>query len=384
MTKSRSKLLLIALAVCTALLMWRGLRRSPQEPQTPSKTNQDTLVGIPLAEGITVGAATRFGNLTVFPIFAAVPADIGDFTTLPDALKQGRAEVREKGGGAEVNQLVIENKGKASILVLAGTVVTGGNQDRQIAQDFVIKPGDVADVEAYCVERNRWEGTRQGVATGGKFRTLPTLADKKVRVAGQFEKSQGKVWNEVDKVNAANAKDPATGTLAATLDDAELAQEREALATKVRLVLAQTTPASKVVGMAYGVNGHVHTARWFLNNQLFLLHRDTLINTAAAEAITAGQANTERGPALTPESVVSFVDKIRQQRDAVEREGDGRGVRERYQAAEGYAWSLSTASAAPPPAAAAAKRPTRTPESEGSMRNPRSSAPLTTGFSSKR
>ena len=38
-----------------------------------------------------------------------------------------------------MNTLVIENKGDVPIYVLAGTVVKGGKQDRQIGQDFIIE-----------------------------------------------------------------------------------------------------------------------------------------------------------------------------------------------------------------------------------------------------
>ncbi len=373
--KSRARWLVLA-AICASLVVCARMNTLQEAQAPPTKADGDSIPGIPLDDGITVGAGARFGNLTVFPIFAAVPADIGAFTTLPEALQSGSAEVRESGAadgeeGARVNQLVIENKGKAAIMVLAGTVVTGGNQDRQIAQDFVIEPGKVAPVEAYCVERHRWDGVRQGVATGGKFRTLPALADKEVRVAGQFGKDQGRVWSKVDEVNKANAKAPDTGTLAATLEDRELAAERDALAAEVVAYLAQAQPSAKVVGLAYGVAGQVHTARWFLNHQLFSMHRDTLVKTAALEAITARQSGEDSAGAapLTPEAVVAFVDGIRKASDvAAAEEVVGDQVRERYEGKQGYAWSLSTAAPAKAASSAAPKM---------------DKAPLSTGYSTK-
>ena len=39
---------------------------------------------------------------------------------------------------------------------MAGEVVKGGKQDRVIAQDVVLAPGETIDLNAFCVEKNRW------------------------------------------------------------------------------------------------------------------------------------------------------------------------------------------------------------------------------------
>ncbi len=148
----------------------------------------------------TVGAPAVFENLAVFPVFAARQEDIGDFTTLDAALEAKTAEVREldaagadaeTNGSAEVNKLVIENRGKLPVLVLAGTVVKGGRQDRQIGADFVIEAGRTVPVDAFCVEHGRWNATRDGVETGGRFKSERVLAQADVRAAGQYEQDQG-------------------------------------------------------------------------------------------------------------------------------------------------------------------------------------------------
>src|SRR5690606_8900190 len=129
--------------------------------------------------------------------------------------------------------VVIENRGRLPILVLAGTIVKGGKQDRQIGEDFVVAPGKTVDVAAFCVEQGRWNDNREGRSTGGTFVAQKSLALGNVRAAGQYDKNQGQVWSEVSRVNAANKKGAPSGTLLATLDDAEIARRREAIATRV-------------------------------------------------------------------------------------------------------------------------------------------------------
>ena len=110
------------------------------------------------------------------------------------------------GGSAQVGKLAIQNKGQVPVYVLAGTIVKGGKQDRQIGQDFIIGAEETVPIDAFCVEHGRWNGTRDGKSTGGKFEAVKQLAHRDVRVAGQYKKDQSEVWSKVSKVNEANKK----------------------------------------------------------------------------------------------------------------------------------------------------------------------------------
>ena len=166
--------------------------------------------GVELATGYVVGDGTQIGNLTVFPVLTREQPDLGPFTTLEAALARGEAEVREVGEQGQVNALAVENKGETPIFVLAGTVLEGGKQDRQVGQDVVVGGKQQVNVEAFCVEQGRWTAQREGRTTGGKFAPAKVLADSNVRAAGQYEKNQSQVWSEVSKVNVDNRKQSAS------------------------------------------------------------------------------------------------------------------------------------------------------------------------------
>ena len=110
-----------------------------------------------LGRGWRLGEAVTYENLTVFPVLASQQADTSGFATLDDALASGSAVVTEQGnylrrtregggeampsGGAQVNQLVLVNRGKRPLLLLAGEIVSGGKQDRVIGKDRIVPPG---------------------------------------------------------------------------------------------------------------------------------------------------------------------------------------------------------------------------------------------------
>lgn len=280
--------------------------------------------GIALDAEHTVGMPLMVGNLAVFPVYARVMEDLGDFVALDDALDKGIALVREVGpeqsegsaqhggDGARVNTLVIENKGDVAILVLAGTVVKGGKQDRQIGQDFVIGKRQTVPVDAFCVEHGRWDANRNGVATQGSFKTLRTLASGDVRQAGQYEQDQSRVWSKVGQINRANGKQTSSDTLLASIEDDATLAERAAVGAKVHAFLAGVPMAERTVGLAYAVGGEVLGARWFFHHELFARYVETLVNTAVIESFTARAIGRARGQgeasgACAPELVASFV-----------------------------------------------------------------------------
>lgn len=367
-----------ALASVTVALVLLGLPKgsvAQVKPEAPKKEPP----GLVIDENHRVGSPQMAGNLAVFPIYAKTQQEIGQFATLDAALEKGKAVVRELGTtpapprqttgrraansdpsarleGAQVNTLVIENKGSLPILVLAGTVLKGGKQDRQIGEDFVISANTTVPVDAYCVEHGRWNGNREGENTGGVFKATKMLATSKVRVAGQHQKNQSGVWAEVSAVNAANKKSSASDTLMATLDDKEIAAKRSALAAKVSAFLAGAEQKEKIVGLAYAVDGKVRSVRWFWSHTLFELHKDTLIQTAAVEAITADAAASEAGQKarpIAPAAVVDFIADIR--RSAEEQRATRAGNVNAYRAAkDGYG---SKTMMAPPAAAAPSAMP---------------------------
>jgi hypothetical protein len=325
---------------------------------SPGPVATSPAIEVAAGEAYAIGAPKTFDNLTVFPVLSKKQDDIGPMTTLDAALAKGVASVHEMGGGtqgegAQVNSLVIENRGAVPIYVLAGTIVKGGKQDRQIGQDFIVGAKQTVPVDAFCVEHGRWTTERDGHATGGQFGVVGLLTDSRVRGAAEHDKDQGEVWAKVAKVNEANKKQAASGTLLASVDSADIAARRAALTKDADAYLSTVQPSDDVVGLAYAVDGKVRSVRWFAHHRIFELFRGTLVGTAAMEAITARAEAVAAGkpvapaPAVAPSAVTRFVDDAQSAVVKEERSTPGLNVNEIRDSKDGY----SAATKYKPPAA---------------------------------
>lgn len=200
---------------------------------------------------------------------------------------QVQGQMRGRAGGAVVNTLVIENKSDIPIFVLAGTVVRGGKQDRQIGQDFVVDAKQTTPVDAFCVERGRWTMEREGQTTGGRFVAVSSLANAKVRAAGQYAKDQSAVWDNVAKVNKAHSKSAASDTLLATLEAPDVEAALVKRSTELGAALRAAASPGELVGFAWAIDGHVQGLRYFAHTRVFDLVEDKLTRAVAADVLTA-------------------------------------------------------------------------------------------------
>ena len=149
-----------------------------------------------------------YENLSIFPVVSANTLDTGWFLTLDEGLASGEVQVRERGSdalvrnrgrviqptfpaGASVNQLVLINRSKRPLLLLAGELVSGGKQDRIIGKDRLVPAGaEPLPLDVFCVEHGRW-------SSGASFTDAKTIVHPSVREQATFQKDQGRVWSAV-------------------------------------------------------------------------------------------------------------------------------------------------------------------------------------------
>ena len=149
-------------------------------------------------------------NISVFPVVSSYGQDTSAFLTLEEGLAAGDVVVREQGseglvrgrdgrpvpipqsgGGATVNQLVLINRGKRPLLLLAGELVSGGKQDRIIGKDRIVPAGaPPLPLDVFCVEHGRWTGSSQ-------FAAALTIVHPSVREKAAVDQEQTKVWSAV-------------------------------------------------------------------------------------------------------------------------------------------------------------------------------------------
>ena len=157
-----------------------------------------------------------YENISVFPVVSPYNQDTSLFLTLEEGLATGEVLVREQGSeglarsrdgrpiytpqptGASVNQLVLINRSKRPLLLLAGELVSGGKQDRVIGKDRIVPVGArPLPLDVFCVEHGRWTGSSQ-------FAAANTIVHPSVRESAAVDQVQTKVWESVR--NGTNAK----------------------------------------------------------------------------------------------------------------------------------------------------------------------------------
>src|SRR5271168_2083426 len=161
-----------------------------------------------------------YENITIFPVVSSSTQDTSPFLTLDEGLSSGEVIVSERGAaglartrdgrpvavpqyssGANVNQLVLINRSKRPLLLLAGELVSGGKQDRIIGKDRIVPVGsEPLPLDVFCVEHGRWTGA------SSQFGASKTIVHPSVREQAAVAQDQNEVWDAVRSGTLSRAK----------------------------------------------------------------------------------------------------------------------------------------------------------------------------------
>lgn len=276
------------------------------------------------------------GRLTIFPVVTADYHDTSRFLTLDEGLRSGKVVVTEAGkvqglqrGRArsrpaqdEVSRLLLINNSDRPLLLLAGEIVTGGNQDRVVAKDRIVPPrGEPVDLSVFCVEPDRWsEKTASFSGLAGQ------MAPPTVRNEAMAAKSQAKVWeavkesNDAVTVHAEAVEVRATTSSLAVVADNEkvkrkLSEMSDPIERAYRRVIRDLADR-KAVGVVVAVNGRVIWADIFASPQLLQTYWPKLIRSYVSEVI--GQPG--KGTPADEKDAQAFLGQLQGKQETIETE----------------------------------------------------------------
>jgi hypothetical protein len=312
MNRSISAVLIGGLIGITTLGGLAFVGSAPGSPAAPpSRTEGDWR----LQEPVT------YENISVFPVVSSHSQDTSPFLTLEEGLATGDVAVREQGSGsmvrdrggrpvyvpqpgsgASVNQLVLINRSKRPLLLLAGELVSGGKQDRVIGKDRIVPAGaPPLPLDVFCVEHGRWTGSSQ-------FAAAKTIVHPSVRESAAFDQAQTKVWASIR--NGTNSNAPAGAPRAQISADNlqgaiagkgrteayEKIYESRAVGVsiddfvdEVQRRFANATSSLKnerVVGVVVAYGGEIAWSDIFASGDLFEHYWRKLLRSYAVEALT--------------------------------------------------------------------------------------------------
>src|SRR5271169_4802073 len=282
---------------------------SPGQPTPAEKAEGEWR----LLEPITVE------NLTVFPVVSSSESDTRAFLTLEEGLSRGEVTVQEQGsdtmmrdrgvvrpivqnsGGPSVNQLVLVNRSKRPLLLLAGELVSGGKQDRVIGKDRIVPVGaEPLPLNVFCVEHGRW-------SSGSQFTAASVIVHPSVREQAAVKQKQGDVWASVtagsmaprpaeappprvtmDSLSRAVEAEAPTQSYSKIYGSRQVAPSVDAMVDEVQRRFQKETAGRKgerVVGVVIAYGGEVAWSDIFASGGLFEQYWNKLLRSYAVEAV---------------------------------------------------------------------------------------------------
>jgi hypothetical protein len=261
-----------------------------------------------------------YENISVFPVVSSTGYDTDNFLTLDEGLASGEVVIREQGsdgmvrhrddssriisdyrGAAAVNQLVLVNRSKRPLVLLAGELVSGGKQDRIIGKDRIVPVGaPPLPLNVFCVEHGRW-------SSGSQFIASKTIVHPSVREKAAVDQEQTEVWSAVrggttfKSAGAAPAARLNSDVLSQTISSAAPTESYEKVYTSrstgvsidefVEQIASrfsrQTShlKGERVVGVVVAYGGEVAWSDIFASSNLFELYWNKLLRSYVVEAL---------------------------------------------------------------------------------------------------
>ncbi|HTO11194.1 MAG TPA: DUF6569 family protein [Candidatus Binatia bacterium] len=138
-------------------------------------------------------SVARHGALTLVWLHGGEAAPAPAVATFEEAQASGALLITER-GSATVPELIVDNRGKVHVLLLAGEILMGGKQNRVLREDILLPPlSGPRSLSVYCVEQGRWSGGRK------EFESKAYVAQPSLRRKLLDKDDQGRVWAEVDR-----------------------------------------------------------------------------------------------------------------------------------------------------------------------------------------
>jgi len=156
---------------------------------------------------IRIGDPIHHESLTVFPLFTEPNGQV-EYLLADEALQAGSVTVQEVSEGGSVPDLLVENSGDIRVLFLEGEELVGAKQNRILNTSVLLPARSKIKIPVSCVERGRWAYKSRHFGSEGRHSSSKLRHALKASVSESLtggtghRSNQGKVWEEVDKLQA--------------------------------------------------------------------------------------------------------------------------------------------------------------------------------------
>lgn len=288
---------------------------------TPTATTppQPTSVSDVLQKRIDVGRPDVSGPLAVYPVYYKRPR----LRYIAFGPAGELVAITEQKGGASVNDLTVENKGDAAVLLYEGQELIGAQQNRVLDISVLVAPKSVTKIPVSCVEAGRWDGSRRHE----RFRPSPQAADpelrrvKQTRVRENARRGmepraiQSEVWEHVARRGAEVGTSSATGAMSDIFE-----QHRDPLGQLRSAVRRHHRQCGAVVA----IDGEIVAMDFVGDSEVWKHLHDALVEGYALDALRRGK-RTEHPKRAPIEEIWDFASRAANARAESRRPGIGIG-----------------------------------------------------------
>jgi len=151
------------------------------------------------------GEIQEFKNITVIPIFKDIFGG-PQYISMQEAMSRNFLKIGEIGTGGTVPELVAENIGDVSVLLLDGEELIGAKQNRVLNTTILIGASSKVIIPVSCVEAHRWSSVSEHFSNSSSMLNYGIRKEKSydvsnsLRSSGAYRSNQGKVWNQIDEM----------------------------------------------------------------------------------------------------------------------------------------------------------------------------------------
>jgi hypothetical protein len=230
-----------------------------------------------------------YKNLRLIPIrmkdnFKEAVGGMGYYLSLHQAMLNDQIAITESSTNGSVNTLIGRNLSKDTLFIMSGEILQGGKQDRVVARDMLIPPGEGrVKIPVFCVEKGRWK--YKGENNDQKFSEYYGMANEHLRDIIDHGKGQQDVWNEVSK---SNVRDRVNSSTDAYTDHANNRTFRKIEQEYVDFFQNLFENDQTIIGIMSVTDNRVEGVDLFINNNLFLQEYPKLLYAYIDEAVTYG------------------------------------------------------------------------------------------------
>jgi hypothetical protein len=153
------------------------------------------------------GEIKEFKNITVIPIFKEISGG-PEYIPMQEAMSRNFLKIGEIGKGGSVPELIAENIGDVSVLLLDGEELIGAKQNRVLNTTILIGASSKVTIPVSCVEAHRWSFVSEHFSNSNSMLNYNIRKEKSsdvsnsLRSSGVYRSNQGKVWNQIDEMAA--------------------------------------------------------------------------------------------------------------------------------------------------------------------------------------